>query len=84
MDIHNNEVGIKIGMENPKASLEELSLIIENCISNGDMLILNKNGKLVKSDGSIVLPSEIRGYNTAKKIASDIINNCRNETHQIY
>ena len=81
MDIHNNEVGIEIGRNNPKASLEELSQIIVDRISNGDMLVINDE-ELIKSDGSPVLTTEIRGYDTALKIANDILNHQYDETNK--
>ena len=85
MDIHNNEVGIEIGRDNPNASVEDLCQIIQDRISNGDMLILSgpENGHLLKSDGSPVKSSEIRGLYTARKIAIEIYNG-ENEKHVLY
>lgn len=74
MDIHNNEVGIEIGKKLPKASLEELSQIIVDKISSGDMIIISDNGNLIKSNGNQLQSSEIRGSETALKIAEDLIN----------
>lgn len=65
MDIHNNEIGIEIGRENPNASPEELSQIILNHISAGDMIILvNNNTKMTKSNGEAIKANDIRGLNT--------------------
>ena len=85
MDVHNNEVGIEIGVANPKASLKELCRVIKERISNGDMLIINGNeNDLIKSNGTPVKPSEIRGLDSASKIAIDILNSRNNETEQSY
>lgn len=84
MDVHNNEVGIEVGLANQNASPEELSQIIKDKISNGDMLIFNKNGKLIKSNGTLINSSEIKGFDTAKKIVKDIKNGHKNETNQNY
>jgi len=75
MDIHNNDVGIEIGKANPKATPEQLKDIILNRISKGDLLIINSNDKLIKSDGNGLKPTEIRKYDTAKKIATEILKN---------
>ena len=74
MDIHNNDIGVEIGIANPNASPDELKDIIVDRISKGNMVII-RNGKLVKSDGSVLKKSEIRQYNTSKKIAIEILNN---------
>ena len=69
MDIHNNEIGIEIGRENPNATPEELSQIILNRISAGDMIILtNDNTKMTKSNGESLKANEIRGLDTVKSI----------------
>jgi hypothetical protein len=75
MDIHNNDVGIEIGKANPKATSEELRDIILDRISKGDLLIVNSDNRLIKSDGSGLKSSEIRKHDTAKKIATEILKN---------
>lgn len=85
MDVHNNEVGIEIGVANPKASLKDLCGVIKERILNGDMLIINDNDTdLIKSNGNPVKTSEIRGLNSATKIAIDILNGRKNEAEQAY
>src|SRR5690554_5031335 len=74
MDIHNNDVGIEIGKNNPDASPEEIRNIILDRIDNGDLLIINENNKLIKSDGSLIQEGEIRRRDEARQIATDIIN----------
>lgn len=73
MDIHNNAVGVEIGKANPKASPEELKSIILDRMDKGDLLIINENNKLIKSDGGIIKSGEIRREDTSKKIATEII-----------
>ncbi len=75
MDIHNNDIGIEIGKANPKATPEELRDIIVDRISKGDLIIINNDNKLIKSDGSVLKPSEIRKYDTSKKIAAENLKN---------
>jgi RHS repeat-associated protein len=75
MDIHNNDVGIEIGKANPKATPEQLRDIILDRISKGDLLIINSNDKLIKSDGNGLKTSEIRQYDKAHKIATEILKN---------
>jgi hypothetical protein len=80
MDIHNNDVGIEIGKNNPDATPEELSEIILNRIDKGDLLIINNNNKLIKSDGSIIKNNdEIRRRETSKNIANEILKNVSND-----
>jgi RHS repeat-associated protein len=79
MDMHNNDVGIEIGKNNPDASPEELKALIINAIKTGDLLIINEEGKLVKSDGSTIKKGEIRREDASKKIAKEIIEEERNE-----
>lgn len=73
MDIHNNAVGVEIGKANPKATPEELKAIILDRIDKGDLLIINENNKLIKSDGGIIKTGEIRREDASKKIATEII-----------
>ena len=79
MDIHNNDVGIEIGKENPNATPEQLGTIIQSKIESGEMLIIDTtdDGKRVlkKSNGQTIKQSEIRDYETAKKISTKIKNN---------
>ena len=84
MDIHNNDVGIEIGKANPKATPEELRDIILDRISKGDLLIINSNNKLIKSDGSGLKSSEIRQYDTSKKIATEILKNPNDQKTKNY
>lgn len=76
MDIHNNNVGIEVGKNNPDATPDELKMLILDKIKNGELLIINSNHKLTKSHGGIIKNnSEIRRYNTSNKIAIEILNN---------
>lgn len=84
MDVHNNDVGIEIGKANPKATPEELRDIILNRISKGDLLIINSINKLIKSDGSGLKSSEIRQYNSSKKIAAEILKNPNDQKTKNY
>ena len=84
MDIHNNEVGIEIGRNNPNASPDELSQFIQNRISNGDMIILSDdNKKMTKSNGESINRKDIRGVATVTKIVSEKKNE-NNEKKQNY
>ncbi len=75
MDIHNNDVGIEIGKANPKATHEELRDKILDRISKGDLLIINSNNKLIKSDGSGLKTSEIRQRDKAHTIVTEVLKN---------
>jgi RHS repeat-associated protein len=84
MDIHNNEVGIEIGRNNPNASPDELSQIIQNRISNGDMIVISDdNKKMTKSNGESINRKDIRGVATVTKIISEKKNG-NNEKKQNY
>ena len=50
MDLYNNEVGRRIASENPDASLDELSQLIQDAIDNGEMVIIDSDGELDWSD----------------------------------
>lgn len=50
MDLHNNEVGRRIAAEHPNASQKELKLYIEEAVRNGEMVVVNKDGQLVRSN----------------------------------
>jgi RHS repeat-associated protein len=58
MDIHNNAVGIEIGNQNPNASFEELSSLIQQSVENGEMLMMkplyNSEGRFTgEFDGNL-------------------------------
>jgi hypothetical protein len=75
MDIHNNAIGIEVAKNNPSATPDEIKQIILDKIANGEMLVINSNGKLTWSDGSLIKDtSKIRGYDKSKKIAIEILN----------
>jgi RHS repeat-associated protein len=84
MDIHNNDVGIEIGKANPQATPEELRDIILDRISKGDLIIINSDNKLIKSDGSGLKTSEIRKRDTAKEIGTEIIKNPNDQRSKDY
>ncbi|UJW29427.1 hypothetical protein L3Q67_29860 [Saccharothrix sp. AJ9571] len=50
MDLHNNEVGRRVAMAHPTASPEQLQHHLDQAVRNGDMVVLDKEGKLVRSD----------------------------------
>jgi hypothetical protein len=50
MDLHNNEVGRRIANEHPDASEEELADLVQQAVDNGEMLVIDRNGKLAWSD----------------------------------
>ena len=72
MDIHNNDLGIQVGRENPQASPAELISIIKSKMDAGELLII-KDGKLVKSNGKPVAKSEIRRLSKSLEIKNDIL-----------
>ncbi len=48
MDIHNNSIGILIGVNNPDASIENIITMIFNKFESGDLLVIDsKTGELV-------------------------------------
>lgn len=49
-DLHNNELGIRIAMQNPGASPEELAKLVDEAVKNGDAVVIDKNGNLAYSD----------------------------------
>lgn len=73
MDIHNNDLGIQVGRENPQASPAELISIIKSKMDAGELLIINKDGKLVKSNGKPLAESEIRRLSKSHEIKNDIL-----------
>jgi hypothetical protein len=50
MDLFNNEVGRRIAVENPDATDQELADLIKDAISNGEGIVIDKNGELAYSD----------------------------------
>jgi hypothetical protein len=50
MDLHNNEVGRRIAVENPNATPEELQGLIEQAVRDGEMLVIDENGHLRHSN----------------------------------
>jgi hypothetical protein len=55
MDLHNNEVGRQIALNNPGDSPEELATLVENAVREGKMVVVDQNDTLVSS-----LPGETR------------------------
>lgn len=49
MDLHNNEVGRRIAEENPGASDEELADLVERSVADGEMVVIDQDGRLVPS-----------------------------------
>lgn len=50
MDLHNNEVGRRIFAENPDADADELKQLVKRAVENGEMVVVNAEGRLVRSD----------------------------------
>jgi len=50
MDLHNNEVGRRIAVENPDASREELRNLVEQAVRDGEMVVVGTDGQLDHSD----------------------------------
>ncbi|MDV6011057.1 DUF6973 domain-containing protein [Haloechinothrix sp. LS1_15] len=50
MDLHNNEVGRRIAVENPDASQEELRELVEQAVRDGEMVVIDQNERLQYSD----------------------------------
>ena len=77
MDIHNNDVGVEIGKNNPNASPEQLATIIKEKIKNGELLIVKKKEdgtpQIFKSNGDPVLEKDIRRLDVINKIKDTII-----------
>jgi hypothetical protein len=46
MDLYNNGVGIRIAIENPTVTYEELSDLIEQAANDGDLVVIDSNGDL--------------------------------------
>ena len=88
MDIHNNDVGIEIGEQNPNASPEQLDKIIKQRIDDGDMIILQKDTKgndvLKKSNGETINQSDIRNKKSIQKISNNLKNDPSNSVDSKY
>jgi len=50
MDLYNNEVGRQIVMENPDANRKELADLIFQAVERGDMVVVNSEGELARSN----------------------------------
>lgn len=50
MDLYNNEVGRRIAEENPRASDQELADLVEQAVADGEMVVIDKDGRLVPSN----------------------------------
>lgn len=50
MDLHNNEVGRHIALENPDAGPEELAGLVEHAVRDGQMVVVGQDGGLAYSD----------------------------------
>jgi hypothetical protein len=79
MDIHNNDVGREIALQNQKAKKEELSVIIQDRIKRGDMLIMDieTNQLYWSNDAEKKNPVDIndpnvRRSNIARKIDEEL------------
>jgi hypothetical protein len=50
MDLYNNSIGIQIGAANPNASPEELANLVQNAVTQGRTVVINRSGDLEWSD----------------------------------
>ncbi|MBB5907764.1 DUF6973 domain-containing protein [Actinoalloteichus hymeniacidonis] len=50
MDLHNNEVGRQIAAAHPDAGPEELAELIEQAVYDGDLIVVETDGRLTHSD----------------------------------
>ncbi len=50
MDLHNNEVGRRIALENPDADEEELRDLVEQAVRDGEMVVVGTDERLDHSD----------------------------------
>lgn len=50
MDLYNNEVGRRIAKENPAATSEQLAALIERAVTDGSVVVIDRNGDLAWSD----------------------------------
>jgi hypothetical protein len=51
MDLYNNEVGRKIAASNPKATEAQLADLVQKAVSAGQMIVIDRNGNLARSNG---------------------------------
>jgi hypothetical protein len=58
MDLHNNEIGRRIALDNPSASPDELALIVENAVKNGDTVVVRPDGAGLEWSNNIPLDDE--------------------------
>jgi hypothetical protein len=64
MDLHNNEVGRRIALENPDASREELRDLVEQAVRNGEMVVVT----VVRTSGS---PTATRSTRVTRPTKAD-------------
>ncbi|MBP2474192.1 hypothetical protein JOF53_003064 [Crossiella equi] len=50
MDLHNNEVGRRIARQYPDAGPEELARRVEAAVRGGEMVVVDRQGRLAYSD----------------------------------
>ncbi|EHR61618.1 WXG100 family type VII secretion target [Saccharomonospora cyanea] len=50
MDLHNNELGRQIAVQNPDASPEELAELVNAAVNRGDTIVLDGEGRIAYSD----------------------------------
>jgi hypothetical protein len=50
MDLYNNSIGIRIGAANPNASQEQLANLIQQAVTKGETVVMDRNGSLQWSD----------------------------------
>ncbi|SHF94288.1 DUF6973 domain-containing protein [Streptoalloteichus hindustanus] len=50
MDLHNNEVGRRIATQHPDADPDELAALVEKAVRDGEMVVIDRNGRLAYSD----------------------------------
>lgn len=50
MDLHNNELGRRIAVENPGASPEELSRLVGEAVSDGEAIVITEDSRIAYSD----------------------------------
>lgn len=50
MDLHNNELGRRIGLENPDASPDQLALLITAAVTHGDAVVIGADNEIAYSD----------------------------------
>ncbi|MGH4016921.1 MAG: DUF6973 domain-containing protein [Pseudonocardiaceae bacterium] len=50
MDLHNNEVGRRIALENPDAGEEELRELVGQAVRDGEMVVVGTDERLDHSD----------------------------------